>query len=352
MWELATITDAGANLLASWVTGTTLNLTRAACGTGTLGSEDALYNSTKLVDERQPMSIVSMVKEDKSVVLKLQATSADAAFQMQQIAVFANVNNGPTVLLAIFEDEGGITIPEKSNTQEFLYNFYATIMINNRGKINVTIDTSVMVSMETMLEHLAGKEDKIDAVGVLVRDEDGTIRAAEPDDMEGAGGAGTYYGNSESIASDPSKDVTVDGMDELYPGVLLVVRFQYGTNIANPTMIVNGLAETPIVSRNQTTLLSSDYWSPGDYVLFMYDGANWVHLIKFGTYIPLAQKGVAGGVATLAEDGKVTPSQLRGGFIVQATEPSDKTLLWINNQIMKYYDTATGTWKVVLPVWG
>lgn len=353
MWELATITDAGSNLLASWVSGTTLNITRAACGTGTVGSEDALYKLTALVDERHAMSIVGKTKEDRSVVLKLQATAAEEAFTMNQIAVFANVNDGPSVMLAIFEDPGGITIPKKSTTQEFLYNFYATIMINSSGKINVTIDTSVMVSLEDMLEHLKDKQDIIDTEGgLLVQDEDGSIRAATPEDLEGLGGSGTFYGTSDSIASDPSKEVISDGLEELQVGALVVVRFKYSTNIANPTMNVNELGELPIVSRGQTTLLQEDYWVAGDYILFMYDGKNWILLLKFNTYIPLAQKGVANGVATLAADGKVTPAQLRGGFVVQATEPQDKTLLWINNQVMKYYDATTSTWKNILPVWG
>ena len=67
----------------------------------------------------------------------------------------------------------------------------------------------------------------------------------------------------------------------------------------------------------------------------------------------MKQKGTAKGVATLAEDGKVPTEQLRGGFIISATQPSDTSLLWIDSkQVMRYYDKTAKTWKTVLPVWG
>lgn len=60
--------------------------------------------------------------------------------------------------------------------------------------------------------------------------------------------------------------------------------------------------------------------------------------------------------AALGEDGKVDASQLPalGGHIAQAEEPENKNLLWIdtaNDNIIKFYDPESETWKPVGAVW-
>ena len=299
------------------------------------------------------MSIVAYSRESKYVTVKLQCGAADEAFTMTQFGIYGSVDGGEEVLLAIFEDPDGVPIPVKSDSREFLYQVYATIMIGASGTLHVVIDTSVSVSMETMLEYLDDKEDKITATGLLFREPDGTIRTADPEkDLGIESGTGTFFGDSDSIASDKGKDVSADGLDDLYLGALLVVRFRYGTNVTDPTLLINDLPERPIVSRNQNTLLVRDYWKAGDYCLFLFDGTNWVFLLNFGAYIPVEEKGAAGGVATLDDDGKVRREQLRGGIAVQANAPTDTSLLWIWGQVAKYYDPNRKTWMNVLPVWG
>lgn len=353
MWEVSTITDAGSNLLASWITGTELRITRAFGGTGTVEAEE-LYALTALSDPKQPMSLVGMTKNENDVTIKLQLEAATDAYTLQQIGVFARVGNGEEALLAVFQDNVGISIPAASTSQSFIYNFFATIAVNNTGTLTIEIDGGAAVTMETVQGLLDDKQDKITATGLLYRDEDGTIREGIPgEDFDAGKGGGGFYGESDSAADNSAKIAAAEGYESLEIGDLAVVVFDNANTAASPTLQVGDTEAKKIVSRGKTYLLAEDYWEAGDYCIFLYDGTNWVLLFRFGTYIPMKQKGAAGGVATLAEDGKVVASQLRGGFVISATQPSDTTLLWIDTkQVMRYYDASSKTWKPVLPVWG
>lgn len=353
MWEVSTITDAGSNLLASWITGTELRITGAAGGSGTVSAAD-LYSMKELTDPKQAMSLVGMTKEEKGVTIKLQLEAATDAYMLQQIGVFAKIGSGEDVLLAVFQDDIGISIPAASTSQSFIYNFFATLAINNTGTLTIEIDGGASVTMETVQELLSDKQDKITATGLLFRDDDGTIREAIPgEDFDAGIGGGAFYGESSSASDSSAKVAAADGYDDLEIGDLAVVVFDNANTAASPTLKVGDTDANKIVSKGKTYLLTEDYWDAGDYCIFLYDGKNWVLLFRFGTYIPMKQKGTAGGVATLAQDGKVVASQLRGGFIISSTQPDDTSLLWIDSkQIMRYYDQASGTWKTILPVWG
>jgi len=349
MWSEAIITDVGAQLLASWVAGSALTITRAAAGTGTTAD---ISEATALADEKQGMSIISTRRESQSVTLKLQSVAAETSYTMNQIGVWAKVDNGNAVLLAIYQDSTGIVVPAASTSQEWIYNFFATIAISNTGTLNVTIDTSAAVTVSTMQAALTDKQDKITATGMLKRIADGSIVAAQKG-VDYDSGTGTYAGNSDTEASTALKEVDIDDLITLKEGALFVIDFDYGNTATNPYLKINNLAPQLIVSPGQNTLLPSDYWLAGEYCLFLWDGANFVLLMRFIRYIPITQKGQPGGVPTLAPDGKVTAEQLRGGFIVSADAPSDTSLLWIDsNRIMRFYDSGTSTWKTIVPTWG
>lgn len=74
-------------------------------------------------------------------------------------------------------------------------------------------------------------------------------------------------------------------------------------------------------------------------------------------YVPNDQKGSANGVASLDGSGKVPENQLPvlGGHTAQATAPGNTNLLWIdtaNDNLLKFYDSESRTWKPVTAVWG
>lgn len=349
MWSDATITDVGSNLLAAWITGSTLNITRAAAGTGTV---DDLYSATSLYDERQQMSIVSVDRKDGNVIVKLQATAAEEAYTMNQIGVWANVDGGETGLLAIFQDTVGIAVPQATTSEEFIYNFFATLVVNNRGSMNVTIDSSAAVTMETLNAAIADKQDRITAVGLLKRGADGRIVAAE-EGVDYDTGTGSYHGTSPTAAATALKTAEIEDLIDLTEGALFILQFENGNSAANPYLKINDLTPHPIVSPGQSTLAQADYWKAGEFCLLMLDGEKFVLLMRLIRYIPIAQKGVAGGVATLEADGKVTSAQLRGGIVYSENAPTDTTLLWIDkNRVARFYDAQSASWKTVLPTWG
>lgn len=79
-------------------------------------------------------------------------------------------------------------------------------------------------------------------------------------------------------------------------------------------------------------------------------GVDYVAPSDLNDYIPLSQKAVANGVATLGSDSKVPSSQITL-FVVSSTAPSNTNIFWIdNNSVMRYY--YNGAWHVIVPTWG
>ena len=71
--------------------------------------------------------------------------------------------------------------------------------------------------------------------------------------------------------------------------------------------------------------------------------------------LPANEKGTANGVASLDSAGKIPKAQLptTGGYVRQATEPSDTSLLWMDSghgDTMKYYNGTA--WVPQPSVWG
>lgn len=79
-------------------------------------------------------------------------------------------------------------------------------------------------------------------------------------------------------------------------------------------------------------------------------GTDYVVPSALNNYIPISQKAVANGVATLGSNSKIPSSQLTL-FIVSSTAPSDTGVFWIDdNNVMRYY--YSGAWHVIVPTWG
>ena len=163
---------------------------------------------------------------------------------------------------------------------------------------------------------------------------------------------GSFYGTSETAAGVSPKMISCQTLRYLRTGCILTVKFTNGNTFSSPKMSTSAASNTPIRSKGQSSLSAEDYWKAGEYVVFIYDGNAWVLLQRFGDFIPMAQRAAANGVATLASDGKVTKNQLRPIYVVQASAPTDTSVFWIKDQVLKYYDTAANAWKNVLPTWG
>lgn len=145
------VTNKGAELLAAWAEGTTLNIYSAAAGTGTV-AEAAMIAQTALAGQKQAASIVSHSKADGATGLKiqLQITAPSTGYTLNQFGIWAKVGSGEGKLLALFQNSEGIDVPSASDSPDFVYTFYGLIMISNTGSISVTVDASAVVTTATM----------------------------------------------------------------------------------------------------------------------------------------------------------------------------------------------------------
>ena len=150
------VTNKGAELLAAWAEGTTLNIYSAAAGTGTV-AEAAMIAQTALAGQKQAASIVSHSKADGATGLKiqLQITAPPAGYTLNQFGIWAKVGSGEGKLLALFQNSEGIDVPSASDSPDFVYTFYGLIMISNTGSISVTVDASAVVTNATMQAAIA-----------------------------------------------------------------------------------------------------------------------------------------------------------------------------------------------------
>lgn len=150
------VTNKGAELLAAWAEGTTLNIYSAAAGTGTV-AEAAMIAQTALAGQKQAASIVSHSKADGATGLKiqLQITAPSTGYTINQFGIWAKVGNGEGKLLALFQNSEGIDVPSASDSPDFVYTFYGLIMISNTGSISVTVDASAVVTTATMQAAIA-----------------------------------------------------------------------------------------------------------------------------------------------------------------------------------------------------
>ena len=150
------VTNKGAELLAAWAEGTTLNIYSAAAGTGTV-AEAAMIAQTALAGQKQAASIVSHSKADGATGLKiqLQITAPSTGYTLNQFGIWAKVGSGEGKLLALFQNSEGIDVPSASDSPDFVYTFYGLIMISNAGSISVTVDASAVVTTATMQAAIA-----------------------------------------------------------------------------------------------------------------------------------------------------------------------------------------------------
>lgn len=153
------VTNVGKALLASWVSGAVFNFDSAAGGTGTVPLA-ALAAQTGLVSQKQILSLLGQTPTTDGVTVKVQITAPPVGYTLNQIGIWGSVDGGTSVMMAIFQNDEGITIPGVGQTPDFVYNFYATIAMSNEGEITITVDTSALVSRGDFDAALVNKLDK------------------------------------------------------------------------------------------------------------------------------------------------------------------------------------------------
>lgn len=167
------ITNAGSLLLSEWVNEKTLTITSAQAGTGTVPAV-ALMGQTALVNPKQAAAIAGGGEIEGGKRVNLQVTAAETEYTLNQFGLYAKVDDGSPVLLAIYQNEEGVPIPALSDTPDFLYTFMAAISVSNQGAWEVTISASASLTWD-----LVGVPN-----GIAGLDENGKVPASQLPEMD------------------------------------------------------------------------------------------------------------------------------------------------------------------------
>lgn len=158
MWDQAVVTNAGKALLQQWAGGGTLTIDGAKAGAGAV-SQLNLINQTAVTQEKQTLSIISAKQVEGGTQFHVQITALDAGYTAKQIGIYGRLEGGDSTLIALYQDESGITVPSKAEMPDFVYAFYATIQVGNTGTLSVTLDTSALVTQATLTAAVAKAGD-------------------------------------------------------------------------------------------------------------------------------------------------------------------------------------------------
>ena len=160
MWNDAVVTNAGKELLAQWLGGGELVIDSAATGQGTVAAS-LLMGQTELVSKKQNMSIVKAENIGGGRRLQLQLTSEGVtiAYTINQIGIWAKLGDGDAKMIAIFQDNTGISVPTFEQMPDYVFTFYATIQMSNSGELVVNVDKSAIVTRADFEEHTNNNEN-------------------------------------------------------------------------------------------------------------------------------------------------------------------------------------------------
>lgn len=176
MWDQAVVTNAGKALLQQWAGGGTLTIDGAKAGAGAV-SQLNLINQTAVTQEKQTLSIISARQVEGGTQFHVQITAPDAGYTAKQIGIYGRLDGGDSTLIALYQDESGITVPSKAEMPDFVYAFYATIQASNTGTLSVTLDASALVTQATLTAAVAKAGDM--KKSVYDADGDGVVDNAQ-----------------------------------------------------------------------------------------------------------------------------------------------------------------------------
>lgn len=137
-WNSA-ITNIGRTLLQQWTTtGETLTITQATGGTGTVSVAN-LAAQTSISGSIGALNIASVQQITAGTQYAIQVQPAQqTAYTLRQVGLWAQLGSeGINTLLAIYQNEDGISVPTASTSPGFIYTLYATVVISNSGQIKV-----------------------------------------------------------------------------------------------------------------------------------------------------------------------------------------------------------------------
>ena len=205
MWDSAVLTNSGLNLMVQWVDGAVLTIDKATVGEGTV-NEAYLMGQTQLVAEKKQLSIVRQDRVANGVRIQMQCTNEGVteAFTINQIGVWAHLNDGASVLLSIYQDDTGVLVPTNAEMPEYVFTFYAVLQVSNTGTLEVTIDASAVVTKAQLDEATSAIDAEIKKIV------DGTTEVGHATNAAHATSADTATNAGHATSADTATKATQD----------------------------------------------------------------------------------------------------------------------------------------------
>ncbi len=153
MWKGA-VTNVGVALLKKWAAGGTMSITGAKGASGFV-EEAQLTGQADLTNIMQTLSITGYSAQGSGIAYRVQVLAASAEYTLRQIGIYGKLDGGSETLIAIYQDEGGMTVPALSVAPDFVFEFTATVQMSNEGSLTVNVDTSALVGRREMEEYVS-----------------------------------------------------------------------------------------------------------------------------------------------------------------------------------------------------
>lgn len=157
MWN-GVVTNLGLSLLEQWAAGSeTLYIDKATAGSGTVAQSN-MRGSTYVQGEVGDVSIVASIPVTGGTQYRIQVSAnPDAAYIMHQIGIWAHLGaSGGTTLLALYQDEDGVSVPLEADDPGFGFTLYAVVSMSNQGSVSVNFDGGAYVTRDDFSSALAG----------------------------------------------------------------------------------------------------------------------------------------------------------------------------------------------------
>ena len=211
MWN-GVVTNVGLNLLEQWASGgDVLTIEKATVGSG-LVAQTNLRSSTYVQGEVGNAPIVASTPVTGGTQYRVQIQPAqNAAYVLHQVGIWAHLgNNGASTLLALYQEEDGISVPLQADQPGFLFTMYAIVTMSNTGEMTVNFDTSAYMTrsdFDAAMENYVTVTTFNTAIAGMVKGVNNGTSTATPD----ANGVVTLPTDSEPT-EDSSNYVTSGGV--------------------------------------------------------------------------------------------------------------------------------------------
>ena len=149
---IGVVTDVGAQLLGQYrVPGTTLYITKVETGKGIVPEVD-MRAATALDDPVDEGEVTTASPMQAGTQFRLSIGAYTSAYVLKEVGIFAKVDDGDEVLLALLQNSEGVSIAAYGDFPDFVYRLSVPMPISNTDNISFTVDPNAYVSYSEFAE--------------------------------------------------------------------------------------------------------------------------------------------------------------------------------------------------------